>query len=476
MEPQSQTSQHVNSNISFYSLPNSAKNRIFLVLISALSGGFAWRVRGDNGFGGMTGMCVPAILLTLLIFMVYGNRKKLDGGIIGFIMFSMTVTANGWGTINSQITGILGHGSEAVEVSVASGVFAVFLVGFGWVPIWASLMGFYMSNQKYKPYSFLYCVIIYPVFRLLSELVFAHLIIPIIAPDAYLAFKTDLGGLSPWVEYITHWKDESYFTSFIGGRNYTAMVSNLSSCIGALSSFFFIRFVVKDKFASKLMIIICFIFGISIVLADLWFFWDLGGYHQTSLVPPAWLDGHGWSFWEYFTGFFAGGLTMFVILRWVKPVSDPSPLEDYNTFHLIIPERFKTIISFICIIIFVNIFAWIDPADDRLTDLYGSTWYIEGTTYILAVPLIIGWFLIKLGKMSNPFVKKESNDDKHLFNVFFVYLILYGVIYFLTDHLFDWNSVINYIMILSLALIVVFFTILLAINKISRINKINKKN
>jgi hypothetical protein len=213
------------------------------------------------------------------------------------------------------------------------------------------------------------------------------------------------------------------------------------------------------------MITICFIFGLSIVLADLWFFWDLGGYHRTSLVPPVWLDGHGWSFWEFFTGFLAGGLTTFVILRWVKPISDSSPLEDYDTFHLIIPYRFKSVISFVCIILYLNIFAWIGGLDHRLTDLYESTWYYEGLAYIIAIPIIICWFLIKSGRISNPFIKKERSQDYLLFTIYMTYLAIYGGIYFLTDHLFDWNNVMNYIMIMSLGFILVLFAILFIINK-----------
>ncbi len=233
-------------NFSFFTLPNSKKNSILFVLISTFSVGFAWRVRGDNGFGGMSGMCVSCSFAHSID--IYGLWKSKEIGWSHCQLYHASHERNckRLGHNKQSDYRYNGSGSEAVYVSVASGVFSMFLVGFGWVQF-GRFSGFYLSNKKYNRFSFLYSLILYIIFRLLSELIFAHLIIPLIAPRCLSRFKTDLGGLSPWVEYLTHWKDEDYFVSFIGGRNYTAMVSNLSSCIGALSSFLYIRFAIKDN-------------------------------------------------------------------------------------------------------------------------------------------------------------------------------------------------------------------------------------
>ena len=50
----------------------------FAVLASALMCGFMWRVRGDSGFGSMWGMFCFTVTLTLLIFALFGNRKKMS--------------------------------------------------------------------------------------------------------------------------------------------------------------------------------------------------------------------------------------------------------------------------------------------------------------------------------------------------------------------------------------------------------------
>jgi hypothetical protein len=448
-------------------LANKTPNKIILIIIAAFSGGIAWRVRGDFGWGGMSGMCVVSTLLTLLIFMVYGNRKKLDGSLISFIIVFMIFTANGYGTLNGQITGLFTWSVDHIEyeivVSPLSGIFAMFLVGFGWVPLWAILMGFYLSDKKYEPKSnfFLKSIVIYLLFRALSELVLAHLIIPLIAHNAYVLYETNLTGITPWLDYITHWNNDSYFDSIVGGRNYAAMVTNLSSCIGGVGSFLFMRFKVKDKFASKLMITICFIFGISITVADLWRFVELGGYHHSQFIAPDWVL--GWTYWEYSTGFLVGGLTMFIILRWVKPITTgAAKLEDYDTFHLIIPQKYKAFISFVCTVFFLNIFAWISPLGNRLVESNPEVPPIIETLVIalISIPLIVGWILLRLGKIKNPFFKSDYSTEKTFFIGFMLYFTLYSLIYIVGGNLYSWNNPMNYIMVISIGIILVMFFIL----------------
>ena len=72
----------------------------FAVLASALMCGFMWRVRGDSGFGSMWGMFCFTVTLTLLIFALFGNRKKMSYEAIPVAVILAGITNSGWGTLN----------------------------------------------------------------------------------------------------------------------------------------------------------------------------------------------------------------------------------------------------------------------------------------------------------------------------------------------------------------------------------------
>ena len=111
----------------------------FAVLASALMCGFMWRVRGDSGFGSMWGMFCFTVTLALLIFALFGNRKKMSYEAIPAAVILAGITNSGWGTLNCQMGGYLDSSQPFTGEEIASvmpmnpfsGLWIMLLLGFG---------------------------------------------------------------------------------------------------------------------------------------------------------------------------------------------------------------------------------------------------------------------------------------------------------------------------------------------------------
>ncbi|MHA1339240.1 MAG: hypothetical protein ACTSRZ_04275 [Promethearchaeota archaeon] len=432
------------------------------IIISAFSVGFAWRVRGDSGFGGMTGMISPAIFLTLMILLRFGKNWRYRSEIIGLIIALMAVTANGWGTINGQITGVLraterpGVAGYDIKVNPISGAFCMFLVGFGWVAIWAACMGLIFSEREYKWRDLVKVSIFYGVFRIVSEIFLAHLIVPFIAPNAYALYAESLseidGNLTPWSAYILHYFNQAWYETVAGGRNYAATVSNLSSCIGVIGNYLILYYYYKDRDAAKIELNISLIFGISILIADLWIFWDFGGLWRESLTAPDWVQ--GWTFWEYSTGFLSGWITMLYLIKhnMKKESLNSSSLAEgsrsVKDLNKMLPKKEGVVKFFyiVFVIYIINFYAIILPFYERLDNLLGINQSVVEIVFLAVVALILLIFaILKIKKI----FRISLEHDKSVIFSFIFYLIIYFVIYIFIGNLNAWNSVMNYIMLIS---------------------------
>jgi len=449
-------SKNLNNNLKYKSKLN--KFNLIIIMTSAFSIGFAWRVRGDFGFGGVTGMIVPSLLLTVLILIRFEYKFKYNSIIIGLVITLMSVTANGWGTINGQITGILsapespGVAGYNIKVNPISGAFLMFCVGFGWIPLWALMIGYIFSNKEYKWFDIIKGIFIYVIFRILGEVFLAHLIVRIIAPHAYVLFADSLKesglNITPWSAYLSNYFNQEWYETIAGGRNYAANISNLSSCIGVIAIYLFLRFYYKDKIAAKIELMLSLIFGISILIADFWMFWDLGGLWRESLQAPEWVL--GWTYWEYSTGFLAGGLSMYYLTRFSKSEIQINESNRIKNLIDLLPnnQKFNNILYIFIVIGFINIYGLVFPFWERLSS--ESVLNIQNTLIkiiflsICILSLLIFGVLNLKGKIK---IKLESN--KMLFYWFIIYLVIYFTIYIFVGNLYDWTTPMNYIMVIS---------------------------
>ena len=123
--------------------------KTLMVFAFAIMTGFMWRVRGSHGFGSMWGMFAVGVMLVLVVFAFFGNRRKMSYEAIPAAVILLGITNGGWGTLNSQMGGYLGStapftGEEVaatVEISPYYGLWVMLLLGFGWMPLFSIFMG-----------------------------------------------------------------------------------------------------------------------------------------------------------------------------------------------------------------------------------------------------------------------------------------------------------------------------------------------
>ncbi|MBQ2903854.1 MAG: hypothetical protein IJE48_05595, partial [Clostridia bacterium] len=81
--------------------------KILIILIGGLLLGFLWRLRGSRGWGSEAGVFNVGFVYLLFITTVMGERKKLDLGWLSLTAMSFILTVPSWGTILTQITGVI---------------------------------------------------------------------------------------------------------------------------------------------------------------------------------------------------------------------------------------------------------------------------------------------------------------------------------------------------------------------------------
>lgn len=260
-------------------------NSFITVIMAALLLGFAWQIRGS----GTSDPAVVALLFMLFLTVVLGPRKKFNLPLFGLIAYSFNVMRTGWGTFIPQagIPGLI-SGYLPPDVTIAVpwwyGYFWLFVVGISWMGIPSLLFGgYFFTKQRYN----LKDVVIIGALFLITEYL-AHFIveplIPTLAPEYYKGI------------YLTG----------ISERSYGSMIGNMSTAMAIIPVLLYILYVKKDKNMFKHSLVAMLIFAFSLSVAIVW-------------RPLSLLTGigkyDGWSLWEYFSGFFFGGLIFWYYLR-----------------------------------------------------------------------------------------------------------------------------------------------------------------
>ncbi len=295
----------------------------FTVLAAAFLTGFFWRVRGTGGWGAAWGLLTVGLGLTLFLA---GAVKKENGPslrLVSLTAFSFMLTAPAWGTLLTQITGVIraetiGEGAENIYISPAAGLFTMALMGFGLAAVFGVMLGRCFSEKAwgFKEYLLVLGVFLLALYGAKASI--AHPLVKLIEPEAYEAFKTGIEqgslGKSVYAVYMAHFNAESWAKKICGGRHYYALVSAVAGAIGSIAAILAARFLAKDRYAAKTGAAVCGAFAFSITVSDLFFFFSYGGYHMEQGFS---LPGNcaAWSLWEYFTGFIAGGIIAAYVLK-----------------------------------------------------------------------------------------------------------------------------------------------------------------
>lgn len=290
------------------------KRNLLLCLTGAFLMGFLWRVRGTGGWGAAWGLLNAGFVYTLFLTAAMRCRKGPSLRLIALTAFSFMLTAPAWGTLLNQITGVLGglpDGAQPVYISPFTGVLLMALMGFGLAAVFGVLFGRCFSDKPWRLRDYLVLLAVFFIVMYGAKASIAHPAVKLIQPEAARQFQAGLtaAGIekTPFSAYLAHFNAEGWAKKIDGGRHYYACVSAVSSALAAAACILTARFYVKDRFAARIGAALCGAFAFSICLADLFFFFAGGGYRgaQGFSLPTNFA---AWSLWEYFTGFFAGGI------------------------------------------------------------------------------------------------------------------------------------------------------------------------
>ncbi len=320
------------------------------ILLGALLMGLLWRVRGEHGWGSSWGLLNAGFVFTMFIVIIKGSRQKLDIGWLSLTALSFMLTTPGWGTLLSQITGIIydaedwSIGGSDVYTSVGSAVFLMLCLGFGLASIFGIMLGRGFSEKQWKIKDFVILIAVFYITDLIATAVISPFILNAVQPEAAQVFEKGLEiqniDGSTYEVYMEHFKDVSWAKKIDGGRNYFQSCDVITATIKAIASLLTVRFIIKDKVSAKVGAVVCSAFAIGITLADLFFYFGNGGFHESneSYLPEFF---YPWGCWEYFTGFIAGGIITAFIIK-LKPEKDVPEL----TFSKV-PEKPKKVLTFI---------------------------------------------------------------------------------------------------------------------------------
>ncbi|MBR4859149.1 MAG: hypothetical protein IKU08_08185 [Clostridia bacterium] len=316
--------------------------KALLVITCAVMCGFMWRVRGTHGWGSMWGMFAVGVMLVLFIFAFFGNRKKMSLEAIPVAVILLGITNGGWGTLNSQMGGYLGStvpftGEEAVavtEISPWSGMAAMLLLGFGWMPLFAMFIGTLFSKKEYKIGHYIALIAVFYAVVYIFQFFVAHYIVPFVNSDAVEAFKLGLADrgheMTPMMAYIKNLGNEAWFKKIPYGRNYYAMVRIVSYSAAALVLSLSLLIAKRDKIAAFISFAINLICSVSITLADVVMVMDSDRGFFPGISVPRFIQGGNWSLWEYLTGFLLGFGIMLLLVCLPKSVAGGEGDFDYT--------------------------------------------------------------------------------------------------------------------------------------------------
>lgn len=279
--------------------------------------------------------------LCLYIFSVFERGKKISYELLPVTVVLMAVTVTGWGTLVHQMAGVLSSSApftgetavRVIEINPLSGVFIMLCLGFGWMPLFGFMMGRFFSDKKYALWHILLAIAVFFAVQYLCKATVSHIVLRLINPEAVGLFKDGLldKGISdsPYFAYMNHFDSDSWAKTVPGGRNYCTSTEVISSVFGALGVFVYQRFFLRDKTGGRTSLAVMSISSLGITLAGVCNLYQAPGKIYGDGEAPELLRLYGWSFWEYFTGFFIGlGLMILFVCLSSKKREDSGGAED----------------------------------------------------------------------------------------------------------------------------------------------------
>lgn len=367
---------------------NTLQN-VFAVLVGALLMGFLWRVRGETGWGSSWGLLNAGFVFTMFLCLAKENRKKLDIGWLSLTALSFMLTVPSWGTLLSQITGVLHEpelwkeGDAFVYVSIPSAIILMLSLGFGLATIYGIMLGRGFSDKQWKVKDFIIVLAVFFISGTIAKATVSHWFLELIQPQAVEIFEKGLAAANVdgdvYTLYLQHFDDLSWGKKFDGGRNYFSSIQAISSVVRSVCSILAVRFIVKDKISTKVGTVVSVAFAFAITVADLFFYFGNGGYHMENPSPFSSFI-YPWGCWEYFTGFISGAIITAYILK-LRNTENVNELA-FNK----VPEKANTVLTFILGFVFMIGVSIVRPVLERFDD---SDYQIIATVIAVLVAIAV---------------------------------------------------------------------------------------
>ncbi len=329
-----------------------AAEKIISVILGTLAGGFMWRCRGESGFGSSWGLYSVALILILIIYNFYGNKKGFKFEMIPIGAFLAGLGVTGYATVIEQLAGVIYNDvtptGEVVycPVDKFSGLYIILIMGFTLVPLFAFFVGSLFSEKEYKLYHYVIMAAIFFGVSYICKASVSHFILKAINPDQvnYAAEGLKAAGhdySSPMMAYMKHFAGRKWSQTVPFFENYYMSVEHISDFIAVIAIALYPLIAFKDKLTCCVTLVInAFVSVATTALSSLISVCFRSGFFEGITVPRCLENGAGWGIWEYATGASVGFITMLVIALMPKKYTrqgnpDKKPLFESNKLNFI---------------------------------------------------------------------------------------------------------------------------------------------
>ena len=306
--------------------------KIISIILGAVMGGFMWRCRGDGGFGSSWGLYSVGLVLMLLIYHFYGNRKgmKYEMLPLGALMLGLSVT--GYATVIEQLAGVVWSdlpysgellgGLEAVYVGPRGDVYApideksgaviIFLMAFTLIPLFSFFVTSLFSEKEYKIKHYIIAIAVFMVSSLVFKATVSHFILQLINPDqvAYAALGLKQYGYdyaSPMAAYMSHFLDRGWTQDIAFFENYYMSIEHVSDALAVIVLSLYALVIRKDKYTGFGSLILNFLSAITTtVTTSLVSSHFDSGFFKDVEFSDTFRRFASWGTWEFVVGFFIG--------------------------------------------------------------------------------------------------------------------------------------------------------------------------
>lgn len=306
--------------------------KIVSVVLGAIIGGFMWRVRGDGGFGSSWGLYSVGLVLMLLIYHFYGNRKGMKYEMIplGGLMLGLSVT--GYATVIEQLAGVVWsdlpysgemlrgldpvftgpYGDVYAPIDHYSGAAIIFTMAFTLIPLFAFFVTSLFSGKEYKIKHYIIAIAVFNIASIIFKATVSHFIIQLINPDqvSYAALGLEAYGHaydSPMAAYMSHFLDRGWAQDIPFFENYYMSIEHISDALAVIVLSAYPLIFRKDKytcFGSLLLNLLTAVTTTALTpLVSSHF--DSGFFKGIEFSETFRLFAT-WGIWEFCTGFFIG--------------------------------------------------------------------------------------------------------------------------------------------------------------------------